>query len=76
MTLMISSAHELQNELARGFRHEGIRVGEITAYRARRAIEPTWLRNADDRLHSVYVQDYVWPLVAMSEHTESTRSAT
>ncbi len=62
MTLMISSAHELQNELARGFRHEGIRVGEITAYRAWRAIEPTWLRNADDRLHSVYVQDYVWPL--------------
>jgi hypothetical protein len=60
--MFISSAHELQNELARRFKHEGIRVGEITAYRAWGVIEPTWLRKADDRLHSVYVQDYVWPL--------------
>jgi len=60
--MFISGAHELQNELARRFRHEGIRVGEITAYRAWRVIEPTWLREPDDRLHSVYVQDYVWPL--------------
>jgi hypothetical protein len=60
--MFISGAHELQNELARRFRHEGIRVGEITAYRAWRIIEPTLLQKADDRLHSVYVQDYVWPL--------------
>ena len=60
--MFISGAHELQNELARRFRHEGIRLGEITAYRAWRVIEPTWLREPDDRLHSVYVQDYVWPL--------------
>ncbi len=57
--MFISGAHELQNELARRFRHEGIRVGEITAYRAWRVIEPTWLREPDDRLHSVYVQDYL-----------------
>jgi hypothetical protein len=60
--IFISGAHELQNELAGRFRHEGIRVCEITAYRAWRVIEQTWLRTPDDRLHSVYVQDYVWPL--------------
>jgi len=58
--MFISGAHELQNELARRFRHAGIRVGEITAYRAWRVLQSS--RNADDRLHSVYVQDYVWPL--------------
>jgi hypothetical protein len=57
-SMMFISAHEIQNELARRFRHDGIRVGEIIAYRAWRVIE----RKADDRLHSVYVQDYVWPL--------------
>jgi len=60
--MFISGAHQLQNELARKFRHEGIRVGEITAYRAWRVIEPTGLQKADDRLHSVYVQGYVWSL--------------
>ncbi len=58
--MFISGAHELQNELARRFRHAGIRVGEITAYRAWRVLQSS--RNVDDRLHSVYVQDYVWPL--------------
>ena len=48
------------NELATTLQHEGIRVGEIFAYRAWRVVERTWLRRGDDRLHSVYVEDYVW----------------
>jgi len=47
------------NELARGIRHEGIRVGEIIAYRAWRVIVPGWL-SRDDLLHSVAMRDYVW----------------
>jgi hypothetical protein len=41
-------------------RHDGIRVGEIIAYRAWRVIHPWWFRNGDDRLHSVFIKDYVW----------------
>jgi hypothetical protein len=48
------------NELARTLRHEGVRVGEIIAYRAWRVIEANWLRKGDDLLHSVFMQDYVW----------------
>src|SRR5215469_1853671 len=48
------------NHLSRTLRHEGIRVGEITAYRAWRVVEPTWLRRGDDLLHSVLMRDYVW----------------
>ena len=41
-------------------KHEGIRVGEIIAYRAWRVIESGWLRRGDDRLRSVFMRDYVW----------------
>ncbi len=47
------------NELARRIRHEGIRVGEIIAYRAWRVIVPGWLSRGD-LLHSVAMRDYVW----------------
>ena len=49
-----------QNELARTLKHEGLRVGEIIAYRAWRVINPGWFRSGDDRLHSVLMRDYVW----------------
>ena len=48
------------NELATTLRHEGIRVGEIIAYRAWRVIGRTWWRKGDDRLHSVLVKNYAW----------------
>ena len=48
------------NELAKDLRHEGIRIGEIVAYRAWRLFEPRWWWKGDDRLHSVLMQDYVW----------------
>jgi hypothetical protein len=41
-------------------KHEGIRVGEIIAYRAWRVIEGNWFRKGDDLLHSVFMRDYVW----------------
>jgi hypothetical protein len=48
-------------ELARRLKHEGIRAGEIIAYRAWRVMIYTgWFRTGDDRLHSVYMRDYVW----------------
>jgi hypothetical protein len=50
--LLIAGANPNRDEL----RHEGIRVGEIIAYRAWRVMEPVW----DDRLYSVFVRDYVW----------------
>src|SRR5947209_610746 len=46
------------NELASTLRHEGIRVAEIIAYRAWRAIESTWFHRGDDLLHSVLMLDY------------------
>jgi hypothetical protein len=49
------------NELAARLKHEGIRAGEIIAYRAWRVIAPGLLRSGDDqRLHSVFMRDYVW----------------
>ena len=51
------------NELAWRLKHEGVRAGEIVAYRAWRVlINPGgWFRrSSDDRLHSVYMRDYVW----------------
>jgi hypothetical protein len=48
------------NELAARLKHEGIRAGEIIAYRAWRVMVPGWFRDGDDRLHSVFRQDYVW----------------
>src|SRR6266498_1023253 len=59
--LVFITPHRDQNELANSLKHEGIRVGEIIAYRAWRVIEPSWSRPGDDRLHSVFVRDYVWP---------------
>ncbi len=48
-------------ELAARLKHEGIRAGEIIAYRAWRvAIRGGWFRSSDDRLRSVYRRDYVW----------------
>jgi hypothetical protein len=41
-------------------RHEGIRIGEIVAYRAWRVIEANWFRKGDDLLHSVFMSDCVW----------------
>jgi hypothetical protein len=52
--------HPNRNELATTLRHEGIRIGEIIAYRAWRVFGPEWLRRGDDRLHSVLMADYVW----------------
>src|SRR6266542_7111154 len=49
-----------QNELARTLKHEGLRVGEIIAYRAWAVIQPRWFRSGDDRLHSVAMRDYIW----------------
>ncbi len=46
------------NRLAAKLKHEGIRAGEIIAYRAWRVMAPRWF--GDDRLHSVYMRDYVW----------------
>jgi len=48
------------NEPAARLKHEGIRAGEISAYRAWRVMVPGWFRNGDDRLHSVFMPDYVW----------------
>jgi len=51
---------ENQNELARTLRHQGIRVGEIVAYRPWRAIHPASSQSGDDRLRSVDRQDSGW----------------
>jgi hypothetical protein len=48
------------DELARSLRHQGIRVGEIIAYRAWRVMVSGWFRKGDDRLRSVFMEDYVW----------------
>jgi hypothetical protein len=40
--------------------HQGIRVGEIIGYRAWRVFKGMWIRRADDRLHSVHMERYVW----------------
>jgi hypothetical protein len=47
-------------DLADTLKHEGIRAGEIIAYRAWRVIEPGFLRRGDDLLHSVYMRSYAW----------------
>jgi hypothetical protein len=49
-----------ENRVARHLKHDGVRVGEIIAYRAWRVIHPWWFRSGDDRLHSVLMKDYVW----------------
>src|SRR6266700_289120 len=60
MTAIFFTTSPNHNELAITLPHEGIRVGEIIAYRDWRVFEPTWLRSGDDRLHSVLMTDYVW----------------
>jgi len=69
------------NELARNLRHDGIRLGEIIAYRAWRVIVLPWFESNNDRLHSVAMRDYVWypdkPASGdVCEHMGFTRSAT
>src|SRR5262249_24753475 len=54
-----------ESKLVNDLKHEGIRVGEIIAYRAWRVVESTWMRRtwmrrSDNRLHSVFIKDYVW----------------
>jgi hypothetical protein len=60
MAIITITTNQNQKELARTLRHEGIRVGEIIAYRAWRVFQPHWWWKGDDRLHSVLMQDYVW----------------
>jgi hypothetical protein len=57
LIMMINANHE---ELARTLKHEGVRAGEIIAYRAWRVINEGWFRSGYDRLHSVLMKDYVW----------------
>jgi hypothetical protein len=47
-----------ENRIAMLPKHDGIRVGEIIAYRAWRVIKPRG--EGDDRLHSVLIKDYIW----------------
>jgi hypothetical protein len=50
-----------REEFAHWLQHDGIRAGEIIAYRAWRVMTPSLLRRGDDDLlHSVLIQDYVW----------------
>jgi hypothetical protein len=47
--MVLTMTTHISNELARALlKHEGIRVGEIIAYRAWRVIEGNWLRKGDD----------------------------
>jgi len=48
------------NELAKKLKHEGIRTGEIIAYRGWRVIVPSLFWSGDDFLHSVQMRDYIW----------------
>jgi hypothetical protein len=49
-----------QDQIVKHIKHDGVRVGEIIAYRAWRVIKPGWLQSGDNRLHSVLMKDYVW----------------
>ncbi len=68
------------NELARNLKHDGVRVGEIIAYRAWRVIVLPWFESNDDRLHSVAMRITsgipTSQLPVMCEHMGFTRSAT
>jgi hypothetical protein len=46
------------SEPRKSIKHEGVRAGEIIAYRAWRVID----RNGGERLHSVAMRNYVWHL--------------
>src|SRR5215471_7732778 len=54
------AVNENKNWLARYLKHEGLRVGEIIAYRAWQVVYAWSFRSGDERLHSVYIMDYVW----------------
>ena len=56
----IAMINSNNNELARTLKHEGVRVGEIIAYRAWRVISPLWPLKGDNRLRSVAIRDYIW----------------
>jgi len=60
MSRLLLTTNQNQNELAASTKHEGIRVGEIIAYRAWRGIAPGWLRRREDRLYSMLMSDYAW----------------
>jgi hypothetical protein len=60
MGILVFRPSRNENESASSLHHEGIRVGEIIACRAWRVFGSGWFRRADDRLRSVYMQDYVW----------------
>ena len=48
------------NWLAKYLKHEGLRVGEVIAYRAWQVFKPAWYQQVHDRLHGVYMRDYIW----------------
>ncbi len=58
--LVLAMTAPWQNELARSLKHEGLRVGEIIAYRAWRVIKPSWPVKGNNCLHSVAMRDYIW----------------
>jgi len=60
MSTLLITTNRNQNELAQSIKHEGIRVGQIIAYRAWRVMGSGWLIGRDDRLHSILMSDYVW----------------
>jgi hypothetical protein len=60
MATITTTTNQSHNELAASLKHEGIRVGEIIAYRAWRAVGPGWLHRRNDRLHSILMSHYVW----------------
>jgi hypothetical protein len=47
-----------ENRLATKLKHEGIRAGELIAYRAWRVMAPR--SSGGDWLRSVYMRDYIW----------------
>ena len=57
---MVAFSYVNGEPLADRLKHEGIRAGEIIAYRAWRVITPSLFRSGDELLHSVYMRDYVW----------------
>jgi hypothetical protein len=49
-----------ENWTAIRLKHDGIRVGEIIAYRAWRVFKSRCWWETDNRLHSVLIKDYIW----------------
>ena len=57
---MVALSYVNGEELTDRLKHDGIRAGEIIAYRAWRVIRQGLFRSRDELLHSVYMRDYVW----------------